>query len=131
MLLRTEWPYHPARWLSPLGGCFLNRNDAEETVESGSGGLARRRLVGVAVLGTCPIILQARGPQTAQTVPVDRTLPREEFLDRERIALTRFLKADDTGAHRGHDLGLATDHPALDARRRQVLDAHQPPFTMP
>src|SRR5579862_1279017 len=53
---------------------------------------------------------------------VDETLPRQEFLDRQRVALAGFLEREDAGAHCGHDLGLATDDPPLRLGRRQAFE---------
>src|ERR1043166_7545773 len=69
-----------------------------------------------------PILLDARGAQAGEAVLVDRVLPGEEFLDRERVAAARFLEREQATADRGDDLGLAPDDPALGARCRQVGD---------
>src|SRR4051812_35753739 len=53
-----------------------------------------------------PVLLNARGAQTGEAVLVDRGLPGEEFLYRERIAAARFFKRKQAAAHGCDDLGL-------------------------
>src|SRR5262249_3291530 len=43
-------------------------------------------------LSLLPVLLDTRGTQTCKTMPVDRILPGQEFLDRQRVAAARFLK---------------------------------------
>src|SRR5262245_59283242 len=51
---------------------------------------------------------------------IDRALPGEKFLDRQRIALARFIQTEKTTTHRRDHFGLAANDPALGAGRRQV-----------
>ena len=57
--------------------------------------------------------------QPAHSVLVNSALPGEEFLDREFIALARFLEAQQAEAHGADDDRLASGHPALGVGRRQ------------
>src|SRR5260221_6656425 len=71
--------------------------------------------------GGAAIILQSRCPQAAHAMPVDGTLPREEFLNRQCISCASLLETNQAGANPRHNLSLAPDHPALRARRRKVF----------
>src|SRR5436190_24245386 len=68
------------------------------------------------------VLLDARGAQAGEAVLVDRILPGEEFLDRQRVAAAGFLERQQAAAHSGDHFRLAADDPALGARRRQVGD---------
>ena len=59
------------------------------------------------------ILLKTSGAQAGKAMGFERALPGEELLLRQPIATAGFLETDLTGAHRGHDRGLATDHPSL------------------
>ena len=67
-----------------------------------------------------PILLDPGGPETCQTMLIDGKLPRQEFVDRQRVPAAGFLKGKQTSADRRNDLGLAADYPPLGARRGQV-----------
>src|SRR5580765_3966390 len=67
-----------------------------------------------------PILLDARGAQAGEAMLVDRILPGEEFLHRQRIAAARLFKRQQPATHGGYNLGLASDDPTLGARGRQV-----------
>src|SRR5262245_65286776 len=69
-----------------------------------------------------PILLDARGAQASEAMLIDRILPGEELLDRQRIAAAGLLKREQAAAHSGDDLGLAADDPALGAGRGQIGD---------
>ncbi len=69
-----------------------------------------------------PIALQVRDPQAAQAMGVDQALPIEKLLHRQSIALTGIVQADQAVAHRGDDLGLATDNPAHSVFWRETFD---------
>src|SRR3989442_11710569 len=71
------------------------------------------------------ILLNARGAQAGQAMLVDRILPGEEFLDRERVAAAGFLERKQPPPHGGNDLGLAPDDPALGARCGQIGDGQR------
>jgi hypothetical protein len=66
------------------------------------------------------ILLDAGGPQAGQTVLVDRKLPGEEFIDRQRIAAAGFLKGEKATAHSGDDLSFAADDPPFGSGRGQI-----------
>ena len=68
------------------------------------------------------IVLETCNPKPRQAMAIDQTLPRQEFLDRERIALTGFLEAEHASAYGSDDLGLASDHPTLGFRRRKLVE---------
>src|SRR5215217_4744875 len=66
------------------------------------------------------VLLDACRAQAGEAVPVDRVLPREEFLDRDRVAGAGFLEREETATHGRDHLGLAADDPAFGVGRRQV-----------
>src|SRR6516165_9802359 len=68
------------------------------------------------------ILLNTRGAQAGKAMAVDRVLPSQKFLDRERIAAAGLLKRKKAAAHRRNNFRLATNHPALRAGRRKVGD---------
>ena len=72
-----------------------------------------------------PVLLDPGGAQAGEGMPVDRVLPGEEFLDREGITAAGFLERQQPAAHGRNDLGLATDHPALGAWRREVRNGER------
>ena len=77
------------------------------------------------ILGEMPsvtILLNTRGTQPGQSELIDRDLPTQELVDGERITRACFLERKQATAHRGHDLGFASDHPPLGRRRRQIGD---------
>jgi hypothetical protein len=67
-----------------------------------------------------PILLDPGGPQTCQTMLIDGKLPRQEFVDRQRIAAAGFLEGEQAATDRCNDFGLAADNPPFGAGRRQV-----------
>ena len=69
------------------------------------------------------ILLDTGGPQTGQAMLIDGKLPRQEFVDRERVTAACFLKGEQAAAHRGNDFCLATDHPPFGSRRGQVSNS--------
>ena len=76
----------------------------------------RCRSAGVAIA----VDLQSGGAQPGHPVPVDRGLPREEFLEREAMALARFLDAQRAAAHGVDDDSLAPGYPAFGGGWRPV-----------
>lgn len=62
------------------------------------------------------IFLDAGGAQAGQAVLVDRPLPGQELVDRERVALTSLLEADQPAADRGDDLSFAANDPPFGIR---------------
>jgi hypothetical protein len=68
------------------------------------------------------ILLDAGGAQAGEAMLVDRELPRQEFVDGQRVAAASFLEGKESTAYRGHDLGLAADHPPFGPGCRQIRD---------
>src|ERR1700752_4872849 len=83
-----------------------------------------RRCVSIALKNgrLLAILLDARGTQTGETVTVDRILPGEKLLDRQRITRARFLERQKSATNRRHHLRLAADDPAPRAGSRQIGD---------
>jgi hypothetical protein len=59
------------------------------------------------------ILLDSGGSKTRKAVLVDGKLPREEFVDGQRITAASFLKGQQAAANRSNDFRLATDDPSL------------------
>src|SRR5438477_12425980 len=68
------------------------------------------------------ILLDPRYAQPGHAAAVDRALPAGEFLEAERVALARFVDAEQAAGHGGDDLGLAPDDPARGVGRRQRIE---------
>src|ERR1700728_1051149 len=64
------------------------------------------------------ILLNARGAQAGEAVLVDRILPREKFLHRQRVAVALLFEGEKPATNRGDDFRLAADDPTLRSRRR-------------
>src|SRR5690606_14401057 len=74
------------------------------------------------------ILLDARGAKAGKAVFVDGSLPRQEFLDRQLVALTGFLKAQQAAANGSNHFGLASDDPAPRIGWRQVRYGQRTPI---
>src|SRR6185437_9417044 len=72
--------------------------------------------------GLVPILLDAGRPEAGQAIRVDRDLPAQEFVDRQRVARTGVFKRQEAAANRGDHLRLAANDPAARAGRRQIGD---------
>src|SRR6185437_753035 len=69
--------------------------------------------LGSALAVHAAVVLQPRDAQAGEAVAVDETLPGEEFLDRQLVAVAGVLEADRPRTDGGDDLRLAPDHPPL------------------
>jgi hypothetical protein len=67
-----------------------------------------------------PILLDPGGPQACQTMLIDGKLPRQEFVDGQRVATAGFLEGEQAASDRCNDFGLAADDPPFGAGRRQI-----------
>jgi hypothetical protein len=70
--------------------------------------------------GLLPILLDTGRPQASQTMLIDRKLPRQEFVHRQRVAAASLLEGEQAAADCGNDFGLAADHPPFGSGRGQV-----------
>src|SRR5208282_3075824 len=68
------------------------------------------------------VLLNAGRTQAGKAMLVDRVLPREEFLDRQRITAARLFERKQPAAHGRNHFRLAANDPTLRPRRRQVRD---------
>src|SRR4051794_31517003 len=75
--------------------------------------------------GSAAVFLDFRSAQAGEPMLVDGHLPRQEFFDGQRVALTCLFKAQKSAANRGHNLRLAPDNPALRAGRGKVRDCER------
>jgi hypothetical protein len=55
-------------------------------------------------------------------VLVDQSLPAQEFVDCQFIAVAGILEAEEPATHGGNDLSFSADNPTLGVRRRKVCD---------
>jgi hypothetical protein len=67
-----------------------------------------------------PILLDTRGPQTSEAMLIDRELPRQELVHRQRVAAASLLKGEQAAANRGNDFGFTADHPPFGSGRGQI-----------
>jgi hypothetical protein len=67
-----------------------------------------------------PILLDPGGAEACQAMLIDGKLPRQEFIDRQRIAAAGFLEGEQATTDRCDDFGLAADDPPFGAGRGQV-----------
>jgi hypothetical protein len=72
--------------------------------------------------GLLPILLDAGGTQARKAMLIDRKLPGQEFVDRQRVAAASLLKGEQAAANRGNDFCLAADHPPFGSGRGQVCN---------
>src|SRR5262249_13095324 len=72
------------------------------------------------------ILLNAGGAQTRKAMAVDGVLPSQEFLHGECISAAGLFERKKAATHRRNNFGLATNHPALRSRRRNVGDCERP-----
>ena len=70
--------------------------------------------------GLLPVLLNAGSTQSGESMLVDGHLPTQEFVGGQRVALTGFLKAQESATDGGNNFGLAADDPAAGAGGRQV-----------
>ena len=75
-----------------------------------------------------PILLNARGAQTSQPMLVDRHLPAEEFINRQRIAAAGLFQGQEPTAHRCDHFRLAANDPALGRRWRKIRYRQRTPI---
>src|SRR4029453_7370814 len=69
-----------------------------------------------------PVVLDAGGAQPGQAEAIDRTLPGEELVHRQRVALAGLFQAPQAPTHRCHDFRFAPYDPALGILGRKVGD---------
>ena len=53
---------------------------------------------------------------------IDKTLPSQEFVDRQIIAFAGIIEAQKSATHCSDDFRLSADDPAFGIRRREVCD---------
>jgi len=64
------------------------------------------------------VLLNTRRAQAGKAVLIDRVLPGEEFLDRQRLTAARLFERKQSAANRSDNFGLAANHPTFRSRRR-------------
>jgi hypothetical protein len=68
------------------------------------------------------ILLNACRAQAGKTVLIDRELPRQKFVDRQRVAAASLFEGEEPATHGGNDFSLAANDPAFGPGRRQIGD---------
>src|SRR4051795_3999035 len=107
----------PTLTRSLSGRCGV-RNDSPQKRNSRPSGRLRNGLSRALL----PVMLDAGRAQAGEAVLVDRLLPAQELLGRERVALAGLLEAEQAAADGRHYLGLAPDDPSARIRWRKVGD---------
>src|SRR5215475_10912456 len=72
------------------------------------------------------ILLDARGAQTREAVDLESALPGKELPLRQLVDTAGLLDRNATIFDRSDHLGLATDYPSFDVRRRQIIHERCP-----
>jgi hypothetical protein len=67
-----------------------------------------------------PILLDSGGAQAGKAVLVDGKLPREELVDRQRVAAAGLLKGEQAAADCGNDFGFTANNPPFGSGRWQI-----------
>jgi hypothetical protein len=67
-----------------------------------------------------PILLDPGGPQAGQAMLINRKLPGQELVNRQRVTAAGFLKREKSASDRCNYFGLAADNPPFGAGRRQI-----------
>jgi hypothetical protein len=70
--------------------------------------------------GLLAILLDARRAQSGKAMLVDGKLPREELVDRQRVAAAGLLKGEQTAANCGNDFRLTANNPPFCTGRGQI-----------
>src|SRR5947207_14315594 len=68
------------------------------------------------------IFLGARRAQPCEAVAIDRTLPGEEFIDRQHVAAACFFEREESAANSCNHFGLATNYPTYRPRWWEIVD---------
>ena len=97
------------------GGIFLRNRGVAGGMNENAGAAAgvRETSGGPALL---PVLLDPGGAQTGEAMPVDRILPGEEFLDRERVAAAGLFERKQPATHGRDHFGFAPNDPTLGSR---------------
>jgi hypothetical protein len=68
------------------------------------------------------ILLDPRGAQAGEAMLIDRELPREEFVDGQRVAAAGFLEGQQSAADCGYDFRLSANDPPFGTGRGKIRD---------
>jgi hypothetical protein len=94
-------------------GCPAQKLDSALCLSNGK----RKRLSRI----TLAIPLNARDPQTSETMSLKSALPGEELFDRELVGTACLLDRDPAATHGRDHRGLTMDAPPLGVRMWQLL----------
>src|SRR5436305_1289894 len=72
-----------------------------------------------------PVLLDTGRAQSGKSVLIDRHLPAQELVDRQRVAVAGLVERQEAAADGSDDLCLAADDPALRRGRRQIGDCQR------
>jgi hypothetical protein len=70
--------------------------------------------------GLLAVLLDAGRAQSGKAMLVDGKLPREEFVDGQRVTAAGLLEGEQTAAHCGNDFGLTANYPPFSSGRGQI-----------
>jgi hypothetical protein len=68
------------------------------------------------------ILLNACRAQAGKTMLIDRELPGQKFVDRQRVPAASLFEGEESATHGGNDFSLAANDPAFGPGRRQIGD---------
>src|SRR6185312_2690170 len=85
-----------------------------------SNALVRKGLGLLKGAGLLAILLDPCGTEPGEAVLVDRELPGEKLVDRQRVAAAGFFEREQPAANRGDDFGLTANDPPFGPGRGQV-----------
>jgi hypothetical protein len=66
------------------------------------------------------VLLDAGGAQPSKAMLVDRELPAQKFVDRQRVTITGLVEGQEAAADGCDHFRLTPDHPPLGGRWRQI-----------
>jgi hypothetical protein len=72
--------------------------------------------------GLLAILLDPGGAEASKAMLIYRELPRQEFVDSQRVAAAGFLEGQQPATDGGHDFRLAANDPPFSAGRGKVRD---------
>ena len=81
---------------------------------------ACRCALGYSLCGLFPVVLNLRGAEAFEAVLGGQRLPADQLIDREAVALARFLDGQQTTPHRTHHFRLAAYDPTVGVGRREI-----------
>ena len=69
---------------------------------------------------TLPVLLDSRGTEPSESVPLDRGLPMKKFLNRQSVSAAGLLKGQQAASHRQNHFSFTPNNPSFCIRQRQI-----------